>query len=92
MKNNRKMIKSDCNLMIRAYNVRQKGGHEMKRAELKAFRMSKGYTQKDVAEMLGISTSHYACIEQGTHNPSTELVKVFCKVFGYEYANLIIGS
>lgn len=64
----------------------------MKRAELKAFRTSKGLTQKDVAEMLKISTSHYACIEQGTHNPSTELVKVFCKVFGYENASLIIGS
>ena len=47
----------------------------MKRAELKAFRISKGYTQKEVAEMLGVSTSHYACIEQGTHNPSTKLVK-----------------
>lgn len=64
----------------------------MKRAELKAFRTSKGLTQKDVAEMLGISTSHYACIEQGTHNPSTKLIKTFCKVFGYENANLIIGS
>lgn len=64
----------------------------MKRAELKALRISKGFTQKDVAEMLGISTSHYACIEQGTHNPSTKLVKVFCKVFGYENVNLIIGS
>ena len=64
----------------------------MKRAELKAFRTSKGLTQKDVAEMLGISTSHYACIEQGTHNPSTKLIKTFCKVFGYENANLIIGG
>ena len=64
----------------------------MKRAELKAFRTSKGLTQKDVAEMLKISTSHYACIEQGTHNPSTQLVKAFCKVFGNEYASLIIGS
>lgn len=64
----------------------------MKRAELKAFRMSKGLTQKDVAEMLGISTSHYACIEQGTHNPSTQLVKVFCELFGYDKASLIIGS
>nr|DAJ37774.1 MAG TPA: Transcriptional regulator, Transcriptional activator, TPR, HTH [Caudoviricetes sp.] len=42
--------------------------------------------------MLKISTSHYACIEQGTHNPSTQLVKAFCNVFGYENANLIIGS
>lgn len=67
-------------------------GNKMKRAELKAFRVSKGLTQKDVAEMIGVSTSHYACIEQGTHNPSTQLVKAFCKVFGYENANLIIGS
>ena len=62
----------------------------MKRAVLKAFRISKGLTQKDVAEMLKISTSHYACIEQGTHNPSTKLVKVFCNVFGYENVSLII--
>lgn len=64
----------------------------MKRAKLKAFRTSKGLTQKDVANMLGISTSHYACIEQGTHNPSTKLIKTFCKVFGYENVSLIIGS
>ena len=50
------------------------------------------FVGKDVAEMLGISTSHYACIEQGTHNPSTKLVKVFCNVFGKENASLIIGS
>ena len=67
-------------------------GNKMKRAELKSFRTSKGLTQKDVAEMLGISTSHYACIEQGTHNPSTKLVKAFCKAFGNENASLIIGS
>ena len=47
---------------------------------------------KYVAEMLGVSTSHYACIEQGTHNPSTKIVKAFCKVFGKENASLIIGS
>ena len=64
----------------------------MKRAELTAFRLSKGLTQKDVAKVLGISTSHYACIEQGTHNPSTKIVKVFCNVFGKENARLIIGS
>ena len=86
------MMKSSCNLMIRVYNVGRERGNEMKRTELKAFRISKGYTQKDVAEMLGVSTSHYACIEQGTHNPSTKLVKVFCNVFGKENASLIIGS
>ena len=64
----------------------------MKRAELKAFRTSKGLAQEDVEEMLGGSTSHYACIEQGTHNPSTKIVKVFCNVFGKENASLIIGS
>ena len=78
--------------MIRVYNVRAERGNKMKRAELKSFRTSKGLTQKDVAEMIGISTSHYACIEQGTHNPSTKIVKVFCKVFGKENASLIIGS
>lgn len=78
--------------MTRIYNVNAERGNKMKRAELKAFRTSKGLTQRDVAEMLQISTSHYACIEQGTHNPSTKLVKAFCKAFGKEYASLIIGS
>ena len=78
--------------MSQWYYVCAERGHEMKRAELKAFRTSNGLTQKDVAEKLGISTSHYACIEQGTHNPSTKLVKAFCKVFGKENASLIIGS
>ena len=78
--------------MSQWYYVCAERGHEMKRAELKAFRLSKGLTQKDVAEMLGVSTSHYACIEQGTHNPSTKIVKAFCTVFGNENASLIIGS
>lgn len=64
----------------------------MKRAELKAFRVSKGLTQRAVAEMLNISTSHYSCIEQGTHNPSNKLVRKFCQVFGSENAKLIVGS
>ena len=78
--------------MTWVYNVGRERGNKMKRAELKAFRTSKGLTQRDVAEMLQISTSHYACIEQGTHNPSTKIVKVFCNVFGKENASLIIGS
>ena len=78
--------------MSQWYYMYAERGNKMKRAELKAFRLSKGFTQKDVAEMLGISTSHYACIEQGTHNPSTKIVKAFCKVFGKENASLIIGS
>ena len=78
--------------MSQWYYLCAERGNKMKRAELKAFRLSKGFTQKDVAEMLGVSTSHYACIEQGTHNPSTKIVKAFCKVFGNENASLIIGS
>ena len=78
--------------MSQWYYMYAERGNKMKRAELKAFRLSKGFTQKDVAEMLGVSTSHYACIEQGTHNPSTKIVKAFCKVFGNENASLIIGS
>ena len=78
--------------MSQWYYMYAERGNKMKRAELKAFRLSKGFTQKDIAEMLGVSTSHYACIEQGTHNPSTKIVKAFCKVSGHENASLIIGS
>lgn len=56
----------------------------MKRIGLKVFRIRKGLTQKQMAEKLGISESHYSGIEQGVQNPSYTVIESFTKVFGAE--------
>lgn len=56
----------------------------MKRTGLKVFRIRKGLTQKQMAEKLGISESHYSGIEQGVQNPSYTVIESFTKVFGAE--------
>lgn len=56
----------------------------MKRIGLKVFRIRQGLTQKQMAEKLGISESHYSGIEQGVQNPSYTVIESFTKVFGAE--------
>ena len=56
----------------------------MKRIGLKVFRIRKGLTQKQMAEKLGISESHYSGIEQGVQNPSYTVIESFTKAFGAE--------
>lgn len=47
------------------------------------FRKIKGYTQKDVAELCGISRSYYAGIEQGSANASGQAAKLISDVLGF---------
>ena len=75
-------MKSNCNLMTRVYNVNQERGNKMKRAELKAFRMSKGFTQKDVAEMLGINSVTYLHYEKEHREPPLSLLADMAKLYG----------
>lgn len=56
----------------------------MKRTGLKVFRIRKGLTQRQMAEILGISESHYSGIEQGVQNPSYSVIEAFTKAFGAE--------
>jgi transcriptional regulator with XRE-family HTH domain len=48
------------------------------------FRKSKGLTQKQVADMCGISRSYYADIEQGSANASGRAAKLISDVLGFE--------
>ena len=56
---------------------------------MKIFRIRQGLTQKQMAEKLGISKSHYSGIEQGVQNPSYTVIETFAKVFGAENVKIM---
>lgn len=41
--------------------------------------MLRGYTQPQLAEILGVALRTYQCYEQGTRNPPFDLLAVICK-------------
>lgn len=45
----------------------------------------KGFTQKAVAEKVGISRSFYSDIEQGTRNPKVTTAKRIADVLGFDW-------
>ncbi len=53
----------------------------MKRNKLKVFRKARQLTQPEMAEKLGISTSHYKSIERGAQNPSYTVMMRFSEYF-----------
>lgn len=57
---------------------------------LRDLRLAKGYTQKQIAEKLGISTRAYSHYEQGDREPSIALLKQLCKEFDVS-ADYLIG-
>lgn len=48
---------------------------------LKSLRKEKGINQKAVAEAIGITTSAYSNYEQGTREPSLEILVALCKFY-----------
>lgn len=49
---------------------------------LKELRTEKGYTQKDIAEVLGLSKTGYAGYEQGYREPDLKTLIKISKAFG----------
>lgn len=47
-------------------------------------RKAKGYTQKEVADLCGISRSYYADIEIGTANASGRAAKLIASALGFD--------
>lgn len=47
-------------------------------------RISKGLTQQNVADQIGITRQYYTMIEQGLRRPSAEVAKKIAKFFGFE--------
>ncbi|WP_047758090.1 helix-turn-helix transcriptional regulator [Geobacillus sp. ZGt-1] len=52
---------------------------------LKNMRLSKKMTQKELAELAGISRSTYAMIENGQRNPSVEVAKRIANVLSFDW-------
>lgn len=55
-----------------------------KRFNLKDFRARQELTQKQIADKLEISKSHYVAIELGKVDPSLKLLEKFSNVFEYD--------
>lgn len=54
----------------------------MKQATLKDLRIAKGYTQKQVALLLGKSLRYISALENGKRNPSDKMKYSMAKLYG----------
>lgn len=52
---------------------------------LKEFRTTRGLTQKETAQLVGISRSYYTHIEQGNKTPSVEVSKKIAKTLKFNW-------
>lgn len=57
---------------------------------LKTLRTKKGWTQKDVAQLLGVDRTTYAKYEAGSSEPSFEMLKKITDVYGVP-ADMLLG-
>lgn len=64
----------------------------MKRKKLKRLRKNKNLTQKEVAKLIGISRPMYTSIENGTRNPSLEVMQKIVKLFGDESKDIFFSN
>lgn len=64
-----------------------------KRRELLiSLRESKGWTQREVAEKLGISTSRYGMYELGTRTPAPHVMKSIADLFNHPMTDLFFDA
>jgi len=54
----------------------------MKRKKLKELRKKYDLSVKDIANTVGISTSHYYKIEEGIRNPTLKIAKKIAEILG----------
>ena len=59
---------------------------------MKAVRISKGLTQKALAEKMGISASAVGMYEQGRREPSGAMLVAMAKIFGVSTDYLLTGK
>lgn len=56
---------------------------------LRELREGEGKKQKDIAKILGVSTSCYSNYEQGTREPSINILKAICDLYNIEMDYLL---
>ena len=62
------------------------GGEEMK---IKEYRMVKGYTQKEIAELLGIKQNTYSDKERNKSSFTIYEIKILKELFNVSYDDLL---
>lgn len=58
--------------------------HKLKKARLKA-----KFTQKELAEKVGVHVNYYARIERGEENPSLETLKKLTKILKIKSSDIL---
>lgn len=56
---------------------------------IRAFRKLKGYTQNELAEMLGVSIAILGAIERGTRKPDAKIIQNISQVLHIEPEELV---
>ena len=56
---------------------------------IRAFRKLKGYTQNELAELLGVSIAILGAIERGTRKPDTKMIHQISEVLNIEPEELV---
>ena len=51
-------------------------------------RKSHNYTQKEIADLIGLDESHYCCIENGLCNVTYEILKKLSCIYGIEIQDI----
>lgn len=57
----------------------------MKKFSLRALRVNAGYSQKEVAEILGISNKTLCSWENGKTFPDQPMIEKLCELYGVSY-------
>ncbi|WP_157833508.1 helix-turn-helix domain-containing protein [Desulfotruncus alcoholivorax] len=55
---------------------------------IRYYRIQQGFSQKEVASLVGITPSYWGYLERGQKNPSIELVAIIAEILGVK-ANLL---
>ncbi|WNR44801.1 helix-turn-helix domain-containing protein [Paenibacillus roseipurpureus] len=56
---------------------------------IRAFRKLKGYTQSELADLLGVSIAILGAIERGTRKPDTKMIQQISQVLNIEPEELV---
>ena len=56
---------------------------------IKHTRMAYGWSQKDLADRLGVTDAHISMIESGLRSPSNALIKKMAKLFRVRLSTLL---
>jgi transcriptional regulator with XRE-family HTH domain len=65
------------------------GGDYMLKLTLEAVRVNAGYTQKEAAEILGISNTTLCAWENGKSFPRADQIAKICELYGVTYDQII---